>query len=168
VAPMGDGSIPEDQQKSLLTMGEWLRRNGEAVYGSKSWMRPGEGPGVPQEAPQEWRGWPTGMGIPAGVANKYPLPPTATDFRFTLNHGNLYATGLVGPENSAGGFEAKLATFKKGDADIRRVTLVDGGRPIEFQQTDEALICKVPARDADMADLPYCLKLEGAMLSFDS
>lgn len=166
VAPMGDGSIPEDQQKSLLTMGEWLRRNGEAVYGSKAWMRPGEGPGVPAEAPQEWRGWPTGMGIPAGVANKYPLPPTATDFRFTLNHGALYATGLVVPENSAGGFEARLVTFKKGAADIRRVTLVDGGRPIEFQQTDDALVCKIPARDADMADLPYCLKLEGAMRSF--
>ena len=51
VAPMGDGTIPDDQQASLLAMGEWLHRNGEAVYGSKPWLRPGEGPGVPEEAP---------------------------------------------------------------------------------------------------------------------
>jgi len=166
VAPMADGSIPEDQQKSLLTMGEWLRRNGEAVYGSKAWIRPGEGPGVPEEAPQEWRGWPTGMGIPAGVPNKYPLPPTPSDFRFTINQGALYAAGLMVPENGAAGFEARLFTFRKGNADIRRVTLVDGDRPVDFSQTEEALICKIPARQPDMADLPYCIKLEGSMRSF--
>jgi alpha-L-fucosidase len=98
VAPMGDGRIPDDQQTSLLAMGEWLRRNGEAVYGSKPWLRPGEGPGVPAEAPQEWGGWPTGMGIPYKAISHYPLPPTLTDFRFTTNKGNLYATGLVPPE----------------------------------------------------------------------
>jgi alpha-L-fucosidase len=167
VAPMADGSIPEDQQKSLLTMGEWLRRNGEAVYGSKAWMRPGEGPGVPNEAPEEWRGWPTGMGLPADAHGHYPPPPTSADHRFTINRGSLYATGLMAPEDSAGGFEAKLVTFRKANADIRRVTLLDGAKPVEFRQTEEALICKIPARDPDVGGLPYCLKLEGAMESFE-
>ena len=167
VAPIADGSIPEDQQKSLLTMGEWLRRNGEAVYGSKAWARPGEGPGVPNEAPEEWRGWPTGMGLPADAHNHYPPPPTIADYRFTINRGSLYATGLMAPEDSASGFEAKLVTFRKGNADIRRVTMVDGATPVEFRQTEDALICKVPACDPDVAGLPYCLKLEGAMESFD-
>lgn len=168
VAPMGDGSIPEDQQKSLLTMGEWLRRNGEAVYGSKAWVRPGEGTGVPDEAPQSWRGWPTGMGLPADARVHYPPPPTPADFRFTINRGSMYATGLMTPENSAGGFEVRLVTFRKGNAGIRRVTLTEASRPVEFKQTEEALVCKVPARDPVMAALPYCLKLEGSMRSFDS
>lgn len=166
VAPMADGSIPEDQQTSILTMGEWLRRNAEAVYGSTTWLRPGEGPGVPEEAPQSWRGWPTGMGLPGNLHNHYPPAPTTADFRFTVNKGNLYATALLPPENAEAGFEAKLVTFRKGAAKIERVTLLDGGRPLAFKQTDEALVCQVPPRDKAVAALPYTLKLEGAMSSF--
>lgn len=167
VAPMADGSIPDDQRASLMAMGEWLRRNGEAVYGSRAWLRPGEGPGVPEEAPQSWRGWPTGMGLPGNVHNKYPLPPTTADFRFTVNRGNLFATGLLPPENGGKEFEAKLVTFRKGHANIQRVTLLDGTKPVKFTQTQQALICRVPGRDASVAELPYTLKLEGSMSSFD-
>ncbi len=71
------------------------------------------------------------------------------------------------PENSAGGFEATLVTFRKGRARIRRVTLVEGARPLSFRQTEEAFVCNVPPRDAAMADLPYCLKLEGSMETFN-
>ena len=166
VAPMADGSIPDDQQTSLLIMGEWLRRNGEAVYGSKAWLRPGEGPGVPEEAPQEWRGWPTGMGLPGNVHLHYPPAPTTADFRFTINKGNLYATGLLPPENSAGGFEARLVSFRKGRANLQRITLLDGEKPVQFTQTEESLICKIPERNAAFAGLPYTLKLEGSMSSF--
>jgi alpha-L-fucosidase len=168
VAPMADGSIPDDQQTSLLIMGEWLRRNGEAVYGSKAWVRPGEGPGVPEEAPQEWRGWPTGMGLPANVHLHYPPPPTTADFRFTINNGNLYATGLLPPENSGAGFDARLVTLRKGKVNLQRVSLLDGSKPVEFTQTETALICKVPPRDAAVAGLPYTLKLEGSMSSFSA
>jgi len=39
IGPMPDGTIPENQQKPLLALGEWLERNGEAVYGSRPWTR---------------------------------------------------------------------------------------------------------------------------------
>ena len=32
VGPKADGTIPELQRRSLLGMGEWLKRNGEAIY----------------------------------------------------------------------------------------------------------------------------------------
>jgi alpha-L-fucosidase len=166
VAPMADGSIPDDQQASLLALGEWLRRNGEAVYDSRPWVKPGEGPGVPDEAPQTWRGWPTGMGLPGGVNKKYPPPATATDFRFTVNHGALYATALLAPEKPDAPFEVKLHSFRKGHALIERVTLLDGAKPVRFTQTDDALICQVPPLDPPMARMPFTLKVEGAMSSF--
>lgn len=35
VGPMADGTIPPLQEKSLLGMGAWLERNGEAIYGTR-------------------------------------------------------------------------------------------------------------------------------------
>jgi alpha-L-fucosidase len=37
LSPMADGTIPEDQQQTLLEVGDWLQVNGESIYGSHSW-----------------------------------------------------------------------------------------------------------------------------------
>ncbi len=37
IAPSADGSIPGEQQRMLREIGEWLRVNGEAVYGTRPW-----------------------------------------------------------------------------------------------------------------------------------
>ena len=42
ISPRADGSIPDDQQAVLRAVGAWLRTNGEAVYGSRTWTVPGE------------------------------------------------------------------------------------------------------------------------------
>jgi alpha-L-fucosidase len=37
VGPRADGTIPVIMEERLLEMGEWLKINGEAIYGSKPW-----------------------------------------------------------------------------------------------------------------------------------
>ncbi len=37
--PMPDGTVPELQASRLRALGHWLRRNGEAIYGTRLWER---------------------------------------------------------------------------------------------------------------------------------
>lgn len=39
IGPRSDGTIPETQLEVLRGMGEWLRVNGDAVYGTRPWAR---------------------------------------------------------------------------------------------------------------------------------
>jgi alpha-L-fucosidase len=43
ISPKADGTIPENQQQVLLAIGDWLHRNGEAIYGTHAWKQFGDG-----------------------------------------------------------------------------------------------------------------------------
>lgn len=47
VGPRADGTIPELQHESMRTLGRWLAANGEAVYGTRPWLRASEQHGAP-------------------------------------------------------------------------------------------------------------------------
>ena len=42
VGPRADGSIPELQAQAMAMLGQWLRTNGEAIYGTRPWVRYGD------------------------------------------------------------------------------------------------------------------------------
>lgn len=44
ISPKADGTIPDNQKEGLLSIGNWLRNYGEAIYGTEAWYTFGEGP----------------------------------------------------------------------------------------------------------------------------
>ena len=156
ISPMGDGSIPAVQQKTLLEIGEWLKYNGEGIYGSHAWVHMGEGPAIPAAAPGDWKGGSTAEPGPR-VRRAVTPPLTQADFRFTIAGENLYAFGYKQPSG-----DASIRSLALNKAKIERVTLLGPQpRPLEFRQTSSALLVTMPAGQS--SELPYTLRIEGTM-----
>ncbi len=156
VSPMGDGSIPEVQQRALLDFGAWMKVHGEGLYGARPWVRMGEGPLIPAQTPGDWKGGSTAVAGPSIARAKRPAPSDA-DFRFTVVKGALFAFGYVRPAG-----EAHIVALAAGRAKVERVTLLGSGALLPFSQTAEALTVKVPAA-TDATAMPYGLRIEGSM-----
>jgi alpha-L-fucosidase len=156
ISPMGDGSIPDNQQQSLHTVGDWLKINGEAIYGSSAWGIPGEGPSLPATPPGDWKGGSTAEHMPS-IKRPPATPLTEADFHFTANNGNLYAIGYKYPSS-----EAVIKSLSSSNAKVERVTLLGPTpTPIKFTQTAEALRCTLPPPPTPSSQ-PYTLRIEGS------
>jgi alpha-L-fucosidase len=159
VSPKGDGSIPEDQQKVLAAVGEWLKANGEGIYDSRPWRVPGEGPGTPSEIPPDWKGGSTAdqtNAIKDGPGQRVQI--TEASFRFTQVKGNLYAFGYRWPTGGSASIKALSGSLAK----VERVTLLGPtAQAVTFKQTAEALVVTLPA-SAPAAGMPYGLRIEGS------
>jgi alpha-L-fucosidase len=81
VGPKPDGTIPDEEQRILREIGQWLSVNGEAIYGTRPWHTFGEGP----------------TQIPAGQFSDNDVTFTGQDIRFTTKGDKLFAITLGDP-----------------------------------------------------------------------
>lgn len=135
VGPKSDGTIAEEDTRILKEIGAWLKINGEAVYNSKPWRIPAEGPTKEAEGK-----------FSEGQQSSY----TSEDFRFTAGHGCIYATCLSYPEN---GKLAIRALAKSEDANgtafqgvLTNVEILGYDKPVSYEQTTEGLIVYGPRK----------------------
>ena len=84
IGPKPDGSIPGEDKQILADIGNWLKINGEAIYGSRCFRIAGEGPTKETEGP---------------FNDARETEYTSADFRFTTGHGNIYAVCMKYPED---------------------------------------------------------------------
>ena len=84
ISILPDGTLDEGSSKMLKEVGTWMRRNGEAVYGSHAWTIPGEGEQVNGKLKM----------LPGGALNRKhaDFKFNAQDIRFTIGkNGAFYA-----------------------------------------------------------------------------
>jgi len=146
ISPTSDGIIPEDQRRSLLGIGRWLRANGEAIYGTRPFVVYGEGPKRM-----------TSSGHFVQMSGDYD----AENIRFTTNGDVVYAIqmGWPGPQK-----EVTLKSFaanRIGDLKIKDVSLVDSPESIAWKLTEEGLVVTTPIRASNKMAICYRIETEG-------
>jgi alpha-L-fucosidase len=147
IAPMADGTIPGEQRSILLGMGDYLKRFGESIYGTRAWAAYGEGP--------------TKMG---GGSFTTPRAGTSTDIRFTRDKAGkvLYATVLGWP-----GSTLNITTLSSARINLGTLTSVQllgstAGNYITLPnrtQDSSGLHISMPSSSAPFAASAYVVKL---------
>jgi alpha-L-fucosidase len=131
-----DGSLDDGSLKMLADVGAWMKVNGEAVYGSRAWVKFGESAtGRPTLSP-------TGKIGARQASAKF----TPQDFRFTAGRdGSVYAFCLTVPEPGTPLRIASLGTnARPGGGVVKSVGLLSSTAPLDWRQQADGLRIKCP------------------------
>jgi alpha-L-fucosidase len=124
----GDGTLPENQAAVLREMGDWLKINGEAVYGSRPWLVFGEGP----------------TKITTGAFNEPNSDYTPEDIRFTVNNGFLYAFMLKANEKTVK--IRSLSNLLNQVNEIKSVELLGSNAKLTWEHNRDGLVIQLPEK----------------------
>ncbi len=155
IGPTGDGRIPVIMEERLIQIGNWLRPNGEAIYGSRAWKhaRQWSAGTVPRIEEKEFK-------AEYDITRLVDTPPAGfarVDAFFTAKDDAVYAILPRRPAKEVvlDGIEAPSGA---------RVTLLEGGEPLAANREGNRLRIRIP--EALAAALParpcYTLKIAGA------
>lgn len=140
VSPKADGIIPAEQKEILLSIGEWLKINGEAIYGTRPWYMYGEGPTTQPEG--DFKNHKEFLKV------KYSWK----DIRYTTKGKTIYAITLGMPK---AGTSLLLKGFAKksrpSDLKIKKVTILGTNQTIKWEDTPNGLQVEMPMMQGDKA-----------------
>ena len=139
IAILPDGSLDEGSLKMLKEVGVWMRRNGEAVYGSHAWTIPGEGEIVKGKLKM----------LPGGALKRKhaEFKFDAQDIRFTVGkNGALYTFCMNVPEPGTALKIKSLGTDAKYlGKPVKTVKLLGHDGELQWRQEADGLAITCPA-----------------------
>ena len=148
ISPKADGTIPDDQQNVLLTMGEWLTKYGEAIYESRPWYTFGEGPTKEPE------------GHFSNHREFLKVKYSAKDIRYSTKTNTVYATILGWPGNNT---KVVFESFSKENwidvKEIKNVSLLGCEEKIQYSFSDDGLTVTTPAKVVDEMAVVFKIEL---------
>lgn len=138
VSLLPDGSLDEGSLKMLEKVGVWMKRNGDAVYGSKAWVIPGEGEIVNGKLKM----------LPGGALNKKhaDFKFNETDFRFTIGKDNALYTFCMNVPQPGTRLLIKSLGSKTGNLkeEIKSVNLLGYKGKLQWKQEADGLYVTCP------------------------
>ncbi len=152
IGPRADGRIPVIMEQRLQEIGDWLRINGEAIYGTKPWTQSrqwteGELPKVDYN--QEFK---TPYDV-SKLAEKPEPGRAAINAFFTTKDSNIYA---ILPRWPGREFTVKQLAAKG----MKSVTLLGGNTPLHWRKNGDSVSIDLPELpDALLAEPAWVLKL---------
>ena len=126
IALKGDGTIPEKQIAYLTAFGDFLKINGEGIYGTRPWKTFGEGP----------------LKVKDGRQGENHAEFSQKDIRFTTKDGVLYAFVLAPPTEDI--VIKTLATGGLLDREIAGIELMGSSEQIKWNRSADALTIQLP------------------------
>ena len=146
LSPKADGTIPDIQVKVLTQMGNWLKINGEAIYGTHPWIIHSEGPEKKAISP--------------GPHLKPSFKDCDSgDIRFTVNDNTLYAIALGWPENMQLIIKSINGQRKISSRGIANVSLVGSSKKVDWTLKEDGTHILLPEK---LNDIALVLKFEVA------
>jgi len=124
IPPKPDGTIPEEVKTVLLDIGDWLAINGEAIYGTRPWIKFGEGP--------------TSDG--KGDFNDKIPAYTAEDIRFTTKGDTLYAIAMAIPTDQ----KIRITSLPGNKYQVKSIELVGTNQKLKYTQDEKGTLVELP------------------------
>jgi len=134
IGPRADGTIPEHEVELLHGIGAWLDVNGEAVYGTRPWT-------IPSEGPTEFA---AGSFVDA-TAREYGSRDVRFTARSNATGSYVYATLLAWPEDGTARIRAFGTATGLLPQEIADVTVLGAAGEVTARRTPDALEVDLPA-----------------------
>jgi alpha-L-fucosidase len=144
VGPTAEGLIPEESIVRLRAVGDWMERNGDAIYGTTRWRTTHEGPTtVEMEGTRERE--------EKGFAARF----TPQDIWYTSKGATLYAIALVPSDEN----RVVLASLAEGAPEqVKAVRVLGVGAPTLWERDASGL--KIVLPDGSAGEHGYALAIE--------
>lgn len=143
IGPRPDGSIPEETFTCFGHIADWMRLNGEAVYGTTAWRIDKEGDCVSRFGGTLERD-------EAGFKAAF----TSRDLWFTAKGDTVYVIGLVWPDDN------KVMVHSMAVQKVKSVHLLGATQPLSWSMTETGLAAALPA--IELGTIGFVLKIDTA------
>lgn len=148
IGPNPQGSFPQQTEPGLNAFRQWIKTNGKAIYGTSPWHTYGETSPLAHGKREEVK-----EGFHDAVFDGTPVN-AIPDFRYTAKGNHVYVIVRHVPAG-----EFTLRAFKGYTDRIKRITLLDNKKTVEWKPTEEGLrICHI-RRSSDAFPV-YVLQVE--------
>lgn len=140
IGPKADGTICTEEMGILNKMGEWTRKNSEAIWGTAPYKVFGEG--KKQKA--------------GSFSERYSY--TKNDYRFTFKTGAIYAFSLAPYNQKVFKIKALKHSMDMFNCEIQNITVLSINQKVEFKSTENSL--QITLDEPIKEKMPICFKIE--------